>query len=157
MTQNLTKNQKLIYELIKQNGGVNHKVTLAKLQYLSDFIHFAFHSQVISDPTIIYTHQDHGPLARSLSEDIDTLKTAGLISEKDYKYKVIEDKDLELSEDESKTIRFVVEKYGKTSWQDLKRISHDQAPYRSTKEGEVVEFFTAYNLIDEYPDYETFS
>lgn len=154
----LNKTQLLLYSLIKLNNGVDDKVVLAKLEYLADFIHYAFHSMPISEESLVYTRQDHGPLARTLSDDLDYLKKVGLIKEdKQYNYEIDSEMDLELSEEELKTIQFVLNKYGKTSWRDLERISHEQAPYMSTNPSGVVEYFTAYNLIDEYPDYESFS
>jgi uncharacterized phage-associated protein len=154
----LNKTQLLLYSLIKLNDGVDDKITLAKLEYLADFIHYAFHSKPISEESLVYTRQDYGPLARTLSEDIEYLKKVRLIKEdKQYNYEVDKEVDLKLSKEELKTIQFVLSKYGKTSWKDLERISHGQAPYMSTNPGGVIEYFTAYNLIDEYPDYESFS
>lgn len=153
-----TKSQKLIYNLIQLSEGVDDKVVLAKLQYFVDFIHFAFYEKPVSDADIIYTRQKMGPLARSLTTDLKQLKKTGFIKEVgQYKYEVTKEMKEKLEKNEIKTIKFVLAKYGQASWRDLKRICHEQAPYLSTTEGAVVEFFTAFNLIDEYPDYKTFS
>lgn len=154
----LNKNQQLLYAIIKANNGVDNKISLAKLEYFADFIHYAFHSKSISDENIVYTKQEHGPLSKTLTKDLKVLENENLIYEDSaYNYKVKNNIKVSLSKEEMKTILYVVSKYGKTSADDLKRISHGQAPFLSANEKGVVELFTAYNLIDEYPDYESFS
>ena len=150
----ITKSQKLLYLLIQKGGVVEDKTKLAKLQYFADFIHYAFYNHPISDDGMIYTKQKQGPLSRTLTEDIDMLKKEGLIVESPtYHYKIKEDLVIDLSKEEKKTLDFVIDKYGKASYKELVDICHAQAPYLSTGEGQIVEFFTSYNLVDDYPDY----
>jgi len=47
---------------------------LAKLQYLTDFIHFAFHDNFVSGKEVIYTKQKQGPLANTLTSDLEVLQ-----------------------------------------------------------------------------------
>ena len=150
----LTKSQKLLYYLIKETKKVDDKTVLAKLQYFSDFIHFAFHNKPISEETIIYTKQKMGPLARGLSEDLEILKKVGYIKEvSKYHYSRVKDTKPKLSKDELKTIRYVVRKYSRLGYKELINICHKQVPYLSAQNGGVIELFTAYNLVDEYEDY----
>ncbi|KKP52174.1 MAG: hypothetical protein UR42_C0008G0004 [Candidatus Roizmanbacteria bacterium GW2011_GWA2_33_33] len=152
----ITKSQKLLYSLIKKGEVIEDKTKLAKLQYFADFIHYAFYNHPISDEGMIYTKQKQGPLSRTLTDDIETLKKEGLIVEQpNYHYKIKENLKVNLSKEEEKTLDFVIDKYGKASYKELVDICHAQTPYLSTGEGQIVEFFTAYNLVDDYPDYAT--
>lgn len=150
----ITKSQKLLLSLIKQNSGIEDKTKLAKLQYFADFIHYAFHNTPISNPDIIYTKQKQGPLSRSFTDDLEDLKKVGLIIEKPkFHYHLAKDIDIDLSAIEKKTIEFVIGKYGNSSYKELVDICHSQAPFLSSGKDEIVEFFTSYNLVDEYPEY----
>lgn len=152
----MIKSQQLLYEIVKRSNTVDDKTKLAKLEYLADFIHFAFHDATISEDTNIYTRQKQGPLSRRLTADLQALIDAGLVEEKPkYNYKLKKDVGTSLSTAESKTIDYVLRKYGDRDWKELVDITHSQAPYLSTKESGIVELFTAYNLVDEYPDYAT--
>ena len=150
----LTKSQQLLYYIIKKREELEDKTKLAKLEYFVDFIHFAFHDKPISQEEIVYTREKQGPLALNFNEDLRVLKTGGCIEENPkYHFKTTKDCQVDFTSKELKTIDYVLEKYGKESYKDLVQISHSQAPYLSTKEGNVVELFTAYNLVDEYADY----
>lgn len=150
----MTKSQQLLCYIIGKLGGVDDKTKLAKLEYFVDFIHFAFHDTPVSQKEIVYTRQKQGPLAFNFNDDLVELKSEGCITEKpQYHFNVIKDCPSDFTADELKTIDYVLEKYGKQSYKDLVEISHSQTPYLSTKEGNVVELFTAYNLVDEYADY----
>jgi uncharacterized phage-associated protein len=150
----LTKSQQLVYEIIRCNGGVEDKTKLAKLQYFADFIHYAFNDSQISEQSYIYTRQKQGPLGRNLTADLAALKADGVITEpSEFNYGIAKEIETDLSKSEAKTIKFVLEKYGKLSWHELMNISHDQEPYLSTTDGGIIEPFTAYNLVDLYPDY----
>lgn len=152
----ITQSQKLLYLLIKKGGVIEDKTKLAKLQYFADFIHYAFYNRPISGQEMIYTKQKQGPLSRNLTEDLENLKKDGFIIEQpNYHYKVNKEIKIDLSSEEEKTIDFVMSKYAKASYKELIDICHSQAPYLSTGEGQIVEFFTAYNLVDDYPDYAT--
>lgn len=152
----LTKSQNLLYILIKKSGGVEDKTKLAKLQYFADFINYAFNNRTISQDSIIYTRQKQGLLARGFSDDLENLKNEGLITETPkYHYKVKKDILIKLTPEEEKTINFVLNKYSNSSYKELVDICHAQSPYLSSNDNEIVEFFTAYNLVDDYPDYAT--
>jgi uncharacterized phage-associated protein len=151
----LTKSQKLLYTIIQELGGVNDKIKLAKFQYFSDFIHYAFHDKPISDISNIYEKRPFGPLARSFNVDLNTLISLGLVDQKGkYDYSAKKKIDNDLSSEELKTIKYVTGKYANCSYDILADITHKQIPYLSTNEGGVVEYDTAYNLVDEYPDYQ---
>jgi uncharacterized phage-associated protein len=151
----ITKSQKLLYTIIQELGGIDDKIKLAKFQYFSDFIHYAFHDKPISDITSIYEKRPYGPLSRSFNADLVALISSGLIQQKGkYTYSVKKKTDNDLSKDEIKTIKYVVEKYAKYAYDILADITHKQIPYLSATEGGVVEYNTAYNLIDEYSDYQ---
>ncbi len=154
----LTKSQQLLYAIIKENKGVESKTKLAKLQYFADFIHYAFYNTPISSSGTVYTKQKQGPLANTLSEDLDVLIKNNLIVEKpNYNYINSDPKNkVNLTKDELKTIKYVVSMYGNLPFYQLVDISHKQVPYLSSDESGIVEFFTAYNLIEDYKDYEQF-
>jgi uncharacterized phage-associated protein len=62
-----------------------------------------------------------------------------------------------LTDLEMKTIKYVIARYGGSSWSELRDIAHSQIPYLSASgDGAVIEYHTAYNLVDEYPDYVEF-
>lgn len=150
----MTKSQQLLYELIKRSGVVEDKTKLAKLEYLADFIHYAFHDSTISEESNIYTRQKQGPLSRTLTSDLEALKESGCLEEDPkFNYRIKSDCETSLNEKEIKTVDYVLGKYRNSSWKELVDITHHQAPYLSTKESGIVELFTAYNLVDEYPDY----
>ena len=151
---NLTKSQQLLYCIVKRMGGIEDKTKLAKLEYFVDFIHFAFNDKPVSQEEIVYTREKQGPLALNFNDDLGVLKVGGCIEEKPkYHFEVTKECPVDFSVEELKTIDYVLKKYGKESYHDLLQISHSQAPYLSTREGNVVELFTAYNLVDEYADY----
>ena len=152
----LTKSQKLLYTIIQELGGVDDKIKLAKFQYFSDFIHFAFHDKPISDISSIYEKRTYGPLARNFNADLNKLISLGLIDQKGkYDYSTKKKIDNDLNTEELRTIKYVTNKYASYSYDVLADITHKQIPYLSTNDGGVVEYDTAYNLVDEYPDYKT--
>lgn len=154
----MTKSQQLLYYIIQNKGYIEDKTKLAKLQYFTDFIHFAFHNKPISDEVLVYTRQKQGPLARTFGSDIDALKEMGfIIEDPQFHYKIVKMAKISLSIEEKKTIDYVLQKYGKLSYKELMDICHEQEPYLSTQDGGVIEYFTAYNLVDSYPDYATAS
>lgn len=151
---NLTKSQQLLYYIIQSKDKVEDKTKLAKLQYFADFIHYAFHNKPISQEEIIYTKQKQGLLARTFSNDVETLKNLGVIGETPkYNYSVKKNVNVTLTKEEIKTIEYVLNKYGDLSYSELVNICHSQVPYLATKEGAIAEFFTSYNLVDDYKDY----
>jgi uncharacterized phage-associated protein len=157
MTNKLTKSQKLLYYLIQQKRCVDDKTKLAKYQYFSDFIHYAFNNQPISSPDVIYSKQKMGPLARTLTDDLAALESMGYVKETPkFHYNIVKDVDIDLSEKEKKTARYVLQKYGELNYEELVNICHNQSPYLSAQEGGIIEFFSAYNLVDEYKDYGEF-
>ena len=88
---------------------------------------------------------------------MEELKRQGYIKESPtYKYTLAKDFNLRLSADEKRTARFVMSKYGQLSYADLIQVCHAQAPYLSSKDGGVIEYFTAFNLVDDYQDYADF-
>ncbi|TSC94196.1 MAG: hypothetical protein CEN91_17 [Candidatus Berkelbacteria bacterium Licking1014_85] len=150
----LKKSQQLLYYIIQSKDKVEDKTKLAKLQYFADFIHYAFHGQPISQQEIIYTKQKQGLLSRNFTDDIEVLKLSGLIDETSkYNYVIKKKVNISLSNEEIRTVQYVLKKYGDLSYSDLVGICHSQVPYLATKEGAIAEFFTAYNLVDEYKDY----
>ncbi|MDO8729105.1 MAG: Panacea domain-containing protein [bacterium] len=150
----LTKSQKLIYALINKLGVADDKVKLAKLAYFSDFIHYAFNNKPISENTTLYQKRDYGPLSISFNADLKYLFDEGLIdSPKKYHFKVKKNVDLGLDAKEQKTIDYVFSKYSYLSYDVLADISHKQIPYMSADDGGIIDYNTAYNLVEEYPDY----
>jgi len=155
----LTKSQQLLLYLIELKGGnVDDKTKLAKYQYFTDFIHFAFNNIPVSESTILYTKQKQGPLSRSFSDDLEKLKSTGYLEESPkYNFKLTKRVfPNKLTSKEKKTAQFVISKYGNLNYQELVSICHSQEPYLSADQKAIIEFFTAYNLVDEYPDYEQF-
>lgn len=153
-TVDLSNAQSVLYCIIERAGGVDNKIKLAKLQYLVDFIHYAFHDAPASGDGIIYTRQNRGPLSRSLTGDLEVLKDRGLVCEDPgFHYTAVGSGMCRVGADESYTIEYVLGRYGKLSWKELEDLSHRQIPYLAAEEGGVIEFFTAYNLIDDHEDY----
>ena len=152
----LTKSQKLLYTIIEKLGGIDDKIKLAKFQYFSDFIHYAFFNNPISDMTSIYEKRSYGPLSRNFNSDLTVLSSKGLIQQSGkYEYAIKKEVETELSKEEIKTVEYVLSKYSNYTYDILADITHKQIPYLSATEGGVVEYDTAYNLIDEYSDYQT--
>lgn len=150
----LTKSQALLYTLIKGLGEADDKVKLAKLAYFADFIHYAFHNQPISEQTSLYQKRDYGPLSVSFNSDLKKLVEMGVIqSDQQYHFKTAKNLDLGLSSEEVKTVEYVLGKYGQYSYDILTDISHKQIPYLSADEGGIIDYNTAYNLVENYPDY----
>ena len=151
----ITKSQELLLYLLDLKGGkVDDKTKLAKYQYFVDFIHYAFHNTSVSSDEILYTKQKQGPLSRTLTDDLNALKELGYIKEDPpYRYSLSKKPTLSLTEEEKKTARYVVSKYGELSYLDLIQVCHRQTPYLSAQDGGVIEFFTAFNLVDDYRDY----
>jgi uncharacterized phage-associated protein len=149
-----TKSQQLLYAIIKELGEIDDKIKLAKFQYFSDFIHYAFHDEPISDVTSLYEKRPYGPLARSFNSDLNILISEGLIEKKGkYSFAVKKDIGQVLGEKELKTVKYVLNKYSNHSYDTLTALSHKQIPYLSTNEGGIIEYDTAYNLVDDYGDY----
>jgi len=154
MVINLTKSQKLLYELVRKSNGVNDKTKLAKLQYLADFIHYAFHDAPISEIANIYEKRKQGPLALEFNKDLKILKDQHLLEEQpQFNFAVKAEINTELSSQELYTVDYVVKRYGGLSWEELLDICHAQFPHLSAKEDGIVPYFTAYNLVEDYPDY----
>ena len=150
-----TKSQILLYSLIRWLGEADDKVKLAKLAYFADFIHFAFHDKPISEETNLYQKRDFGPLPTLFNADLKSLEESGLIQKtRPYHYKVNKEIDVKLSTEESKTVDYVLNKYKNYSYDVLADISHKQIPYLSATEGGIIDYNTAYNLVEEYADYQ---
>lgn len=150
----LTKSQQLLYILIQKLGEADDKVKLAKLAYFSDFIHYAFHNKPISEVTSLYQKRDFGPLSISFNADLTQLINSGLIeSNKKYHFKVKKEVGLNLDKKELQTVDYVLNKYSGCPYDVLANISHNQIPYISADNGGIIDYNTAYNLVDEYPDY----
>lgn len=154
MVKELTKSQELLYEIVRELHGVEDKTKLAKLQYFADFIHYAFHDTPISQDTNIYERRKQGPLSVGFNADLTTLKNLNLLEENPkYNFSVKKDVDTDFSKEEKFTINYVLQRYGKLSYNELLDVCHSQAPHLSSREDGIVPFFTAYNLVDEYSDY----
>lgn len=142
--------------LIQEYGLNDDKVKLAKFQYFIDFIHYAFNDNPVSEPSIIYDKQKFGPLSTSFNNDLETLVKEGYVEETPkFHYKIKKPFDFDFSNKELKTIEYVWNKYKNLSYKELSDISHRQLPYQTAQMGGIVHLFTAYNLVDEYPDYES--
>ena len=77
-----------------------------------------------------------------------------MIEEKpEYNFSIKKEVESPFSSLENTTIDYVLRKYGNLSYSELMDICHAQIPYLSANEGGIVEFFTAYNLVDDYQDY----
>lgn len=151
---NLTKSQRLLYSIIDGLGVADDKVKLAKLAYFSDFIHYAFHDKPISEQTTLYQKRNFGPLSISFNADLKFLTDSGFIeSTKPYHFKTKSKIDTQLSSEEKKTVDYVIGKYSAYPFNILADISHKQIPYISADEGGIIDYNTAYNLVEEYSDY----
>lgn len=150
----LTKSQSLLYALIQGLNGVDDKVKLAKLAYFADFIHYAFHDKPISEETTLYQRRDFGPLSVSFNSDLKKLVEQGyLSSNKPYHFSIAKNSGVKLTDEEQKTVDYVLSKYSTHSFDVLADISHKQVPYLSATEGGIIDYNTAYNLVEEYSDY----
>lgn len=151
----LTRSQILLYALAKELGGIDDKVKLAKLQYFADFIHYAFHNTPISESTTPYEKRKFGPLSATFNSDLRALCDAGLLKQtSDYKYEIAKDITPALEDVQFETLKYVVDKYAGHSYDQLADITHKQIPYMTAVDGGIIDFNTAYNLVEEYTDYE---
>ena len=155
--RDLKKSQKLLLYIVSALGECEDKTKLAKLQYFCDFISKAFYDASISGENYRYQRNKQGPLAYHFNEDLAVLTSNGFLSEaKKFHYKpvvCIDHLANEFEQNEIKVIDYVLLKYGKLNWRELRDISHEQVPYLSTSEMNEVPLFTAYNLVDDYPDF----
>lgn len=151
----LTHSQELLYCLIKGLGVSDDKVKLAKLAYFADFIHYAFHDRPISEETNVYQKRNFGPLSISFNADLRALKEEGLIeSLQKFHFNPTKKKvEVKLDKDQLYTIKYVLDKYKDYSFNTLAELSHKQTPYLTATEGGVIDYNTAYNLVEEYSDY----
>lgn len=150
----LTKSQILLYTIIKKLGESDDKIKLAKFAYFADFLHYAFFDESISDKENLYQKRNFGPLSVTFNDDLAVLLKAGLIeNNKQYHFKVKKDEKITLTQSELKTIDYVLNKYKNYSYDVLADITHKQVPYMTANDGGVIEYNTAYNLVDEYPDF----
>jgi uncharacterized phage-associated protein len=150
----MTKSKKLLYAIVKELSIIDDKVKLAKLAYFADFIHYAFYNKPISEENNLYQKRPFGPLSITFNSDLNSMLEEGLlVSDKQYHYKVKKDMELDLDKNETKTLKYVLDKYAKYPYNILVDIAHKQIPYISANEGGIIDFNTAYNLVDEYPDY----
>ena len=150
----LTPSQSVLVELLRGLGETTNKLKLAKLEYLVDFLHYAFHSRPASGEGVLYERRQYGPLARSFNADLADLARLGLIRQAPRNYYALAGTtEPSLCPETQATLRYVLDRYGKLSTNELLALCHAQEPYLSTSAGAVIEFFTAYNLLDDHQDH----
>ena len=145
--------QMYFYILRKFKNGVP-KTKLAKLLYLADFSYFYDNLEPMSGVT--YIRRDYGPVADIFFETTDNLIDTGKVSvrqlDRAFMIKlasVLENDDL-LSDAEKARMDEIVDLWKDKSTQEIVNFTHEQKPWRSRMDGEVIPYVS---IIQEDPDH----
>lgn len=139
--------QMLIYILKKfRNHGVS-KTKLAKLLYLSDFYHYYYNFESMSN--VMYRCKDFGPLAEPFLDTIDEMYNKGELHIEiqpegaqmlSLSVSVNQNDFVHLSEEEKKEIDQICAKWGKVSVNELVNFTHNQKPWMACRPNEVIPY-----------------
>lgn len=147
----------LIGKLESLEPKLQGKKKLAKLLYLVDFYSFKDRDSVIG--TDQYEAWSMGPLPKSFYQVLDLLQAKGYIdvdavnvkydSGREYLtniFKTIKNQESKLTEDEITFIDKIFNKFKGLCGAELEKLSHQQAPWNSVNEKELIPIKTAYLL-----------
>ncbi len=151
----MSQSQRVLLHLLYGAAAPVSKLKLAKLEYLVDFIHYAFHNSPASGDGVLYERRRYGPLARTFNADLNELASAKLIAmpQPSRVASAGAQQPEPVEPTVQKTLDYVLARYGGLSTSELLTLCHAQEPYLSACDGAIIEFFTAYNLIDDHQDY----
>mgnify|MGYP000992289062 CR=1 FL=1 len=154
MAINAEKYKNAVLYLLQQLGGEVHgKKKLAKLLYFADFAFFQKHEKSITGDE--YAALPMGPFPRKMSEIVGALGDEGrLTSEKRAEwagyvptevYIATQAPDISsLTSDEIAELDHVATKYGKLTGKELENLSHAEAPWIGTPQGETIAYELAF-------------
>lgn len=139
--------QMLVYILSKFNRRGLTKTKLAKLLYLSDFTHYYYHLQSMSN--VLYKCKDYGPLAEPFLETIDDMFEKGelhidMLSEGAQMVsmsKSVSTNDFSLlSNEEKKEMDKICEKWNDANSNEVVNFTHNQKPWMACRPNEIIPY-----------------
>jgi uncharacterized phage-associated protein len=126
-----------------------YKTKLNKLLFYADFVHFYLHGTSISGSR--YLHLPHGPVPERYETILATLADAGVVGiQKGQGYEIVVSEDDvfpgKLSREESSTVDWVLENFGRMTTAQIREFSHAEKAYKYTKLGEPIAYQYAHHL-----------
>lgn len=146
--QNIKKfKQMIVYILSKFCRRGLTKTKLAKLLYLSDFTHYYYHLESMSN--VLYKCKDYGPLAEPFLETIDDMFEKGelhidMLSEGAQMVsmsKSVSTKDFSLlSNEEKKEMDKICDKWNDANSNEVVNFTHNQKPWMACRPNEIIPY-----------------
>lgn len=139
--------QMLVYILSKFNRRGITKTKLAKLLYLSDFTHYYYHLESMSN--VLYKCKDYGPLAEPFLETIDDMFEKGelhidMLSEGAQMVsmsKSVPTSDFSLlNSEEKKEMDKICEKWSDANSNEVVNFTHNQKPWMACRPNEIIPY-----------------
>lgn len=139
--------QMLVYILSKFSRRGLTKTKLAKLLYLSDFTHYYYHLESMSN--VLYKCKDYGPLAEPFLETIDDMFEKGelhidMLSEGAQMVsmsKSVSTNDFSLlSNEEKKEMDRICEKWNDANSNEVVNFTHNQKPWMACRPNEIIPY-----------------
>lgn len=139
--------QMLVYILSKFNRRGLTKTKLAKLLYLSDFTHYYYHLESMSN--VLYKCKEYGPLAEPFLETIDDMFEKGeihidMLSEGAQMVsmsKSVSTNDFSLlSNEEKKEMDKICEKWNDANSNEVVNFTHNQKPWMACRPNEIIPY-----------------
>jgi uncharacterized phage-associated protein len=126
-----------------------YKTKLNKLLFYADFVHFYLHGTSISGSR--YLHLPHGPVPERYETILATLADAGVVGiQKGQGYEIVVSEDDvfpgKLSREESATVDWVLENFGRMTTAQIREFSHAEKAYKYTRLGEPIAYQYAHHL-----------
>jgi len=140
---------------ILQKTGETYRTKINKLLWYMDFYHFKHFSVSISGN--FYIHLNYGPIPDNYEFLLGELLNQGMIEEKEVVFDYTKDISGEMirakvpfernifSKTELESMDYVLKKFKNFTSSQIMKKSHEELPYRKTKEGEKI----SYNLASE--------
>ncbi|CAN5529488.1 hypothetical protein BH18ACI3_BH18ACI3_20220 [soil metagenome] len=129
---------------LASKGSSIYKTKLNKLLFYSDFLNYYLHGQSISGAR--YVHLPFGPVPNQYESLLSDLSTSGAIQiVKGQTFELIQAGEnsagsSSLTSEETYTLDWVLEKYGKLSTAEISELSHREKAYRFTRPGEEIAY-----------------
>ena len=128
---------------ISSKGASIYKTQLNKLLFYSDFVNYYLHGRSISGMT--YVHLPYGPVPDNYEHHLKALSESGAIEiVKGQTFELIRngsEAGIEsLDVDETKTLDWVLENFGRLSASEISNFSHREKAYRFTRPGEPIAY-----------------
>lgn len=144
MTSKLTKIESAIIFFLKNLPSNPTRTKLMKLLYLADLLHCQKHKKLLTGAT--YRSYFYGPYSEEIISSLNELKESYVneipgqtVDGQDfYLYQVRSIEALQepsLNEEEKKTLRQTIKKYGDLPLDQILKIVYTSEPYRATRKG----------------------